>query len=117
MRLQSVSLERGLSEPEAASALALGKGPAETLFNNGLNGSLLPLSQLPHFIVKTIGYLYGCFHIASHIISYGMMSNKGYLPSIEVEMDSRRFAAGGLVIYVLTPDDPLFSRVVATSSR
>jgi hypothetical protein len=48
---------------------------------------LLPLSQFPHFLVKTIGYLYGCFHIASHNIVYGMMSSKRCLPSITVELE------------------------------
>ena len=76
VRVKSISLECGLPESETASALTLGKGPTETLFNNGFNGSLLSLRQLSHFIVKTIWYLYGCFHIASHIILYGMVSSK-----------------------------------------
>lgn len=75
MRLQSVSLESGLSESETAAALALRKGPTETLFDNRFYGSLLTLCQLPHFFVKTIWYLYGCLHMANHIILYGKMSS------------------------------------------
>ena len=75
MRLQPVSLESGLPESETSAALTLRKGPTETLFDNGFYGSLLSLCQLPHFFVKVIWYLYGCFHMANHIILYGKMSS------------------------------------------
>jgi hypothetical protein len=75
VRLQPVSLESGLPEPETATALTLRKGPTKTLFDNGFYGSLLSLCQLPHFFVKTIWYLYGCLHMANHITLYGKMSS------------------------------------------
>jgi len=71
MRLQPVSLEAGLAEPKTIAALALSKGPTETLFDNGLYGSLLSLCQLPHLFVKTIWYLDGCLHMANRSILYG----------------------------------------------
>jgi hypothetical protein len=68
VRLQPISLETSLSESETANALAVRKGPTEALFDNGFYGSLLSLCQLPHFFVKIVWYLYGCFHMANHII-------------------------------------------------
>ena len=75
VRLQPVSLESGLPEAETSAALTFRKGPTETLFDNGFYGSLLSLCQLPHFFVKIIWYLYGCFHMANHIMLYGQMSS------------------------------------------
>ena len=74
VRLQAVSLETGLPESETAAALALRKGPTETLFDNSSYGSLFSLCQLPHLFVKGIWYLDGCLHMANHIILYGKMS-------------------------------------------
>jgi hypothetical protein len=73
MRLQTVSLETGLSESERLAMVTLGKGPAEVFFDDGFYGSLLPLCQLPHFFVETVRYLYGCLHMANHITSYAKM--------------------------------------------
>ncbi len=75
VRLQPLPLKTGLPESETAAALALRKGPTETLFNNSLYGSLLSLCQLPHFFVKTIWYLYGRLHMVNHITLYGKMSS------------------------------------------
>jgi hypothetical protein len=72
--LQPLSLESRLSELETIAFLTLRNSPTETLFDNGLHGSLLTLRQLSHFIVKRVRYLYGCLHMANHIIGYGMMS-------------------------------------------
>jgi hypothetical protein len=84
VRLQPVSLESGLPESETAAALALRKGPTETLFDNGFHGSLLSLRQLPHLFVKAIWYLDGCLHMVNHIILYGKMSrySKKHAPAV-----------------------------------
>ena len=76
VRLQSFSLEGSLPKPEATAAVPFRNGPTETLFDNRLHRCLLPLGQLPHFFVKTIWNLYGCFHMANHTTWYGMMSSK-----------------------------------------
>jgi hypothetical protein len=47
----------------------------EPLFDKRFQCCLLTLSQLPGLFKKTIWYLYGCLHMANHIISYGMMSS------------------------------------------
>jgi len=75
VRLQSFSLESGLTKPEVTAALPLRNNTAETLFDKSLDCRLFALGQFPHLIIKTIRYLYGCFHMANHITSYGMMSN------------------------------------------
>ncbi|MBP1733408.1 MAG: hypothetical protein H6Q55_3837 [Deltaproteobacteria bacterium] len=54
VRLQTVSLETGLSESEAAAALPLGKSPTEAFFDNGLHGTLLLVRQLSNFLVETV---------------------------------------------------------------
>jgi hypothetical protein len=74
--LESFPLEGSLPQSKPTAALPFRNSPPETLFDNGLHCPLLPLSQLTHFLVKTIWYLYGCLHMASHIIKYGWMSNK-----------------------------------------
>jgi hypothetical protein len=73
--LQPISLETGFPESETAAALALRKSPTETLFDNGFYRPLLSLCKLPHLFVKAVWYLYGCFHIVSHIMLYGKMSS------------------------------------------
>ena len=75
MRLEPVALESGLSEPEAAAALAFRDSSSETLFDNGLHGCLLSVRQLSHFFKKIVWYLYGCLHMVNHIILYGNMSS------------------------------------------
>ena len=72
--MQTVALESGFPKPESAAALTFRKGPTETLFDNGLHGCLLSVSQLSHFFIKAVWYLYGCLHMGDHIIRYGMMS-------------------------------------------
>ncbi len=66
--LQSVALESGLAEPEAAAVLTFGGRPTETRFDNGLHCRLFPVGQLSHFFIKTVWYLYGCFHMYNYII-------------------------------------------------
>ena len=72
--LQSAALESGLPEPKAAAAAMFRDSPAETRFNNGPYGCLLPVRQLAHFFIKTVWYPYGCLHIVSHVTLYGKMS-------------------------------------------
>ena len=74
VRLQPVALESGLPEPEATAALTFRDSPTEALFDNGLHCCSLSVCQLSYLIVKTVWYLYGCFHMANHIILYGKMS-------------------------------------------
>jgi len=74
VRLQSIALESGLPEPEAASALSFRDSPAETRFNNGLHCCTLPVRQFSHLFMKTVWYLYGCLHMVTHVILHGKMS-------------------------------------------
>ena len=36
---------------------------------------MFSLGQLTHFFKKAVRYLYGCLHMASHIMRYGNMSS------------------------------------------
>ncbi len=74
VRLESFALESSLPKPEATTALTFRDSPTETLFDNRLHGSLLPLCQSPHFFVENVWYLYGRLHIPNHIMLYGKMS-------------------------------------------
>jgi hypothetical protein len=94
MRLQSFSLETGLPESERTAVLTFGKGPTETLFDNGFYGSLFSLCELPHFFIKTVWYLYGCLHMANHIILYGKISSKSVSPNLEDIVAYLRHRAG-----------------------
>ena len=73
VRLQPVALENGLPKPEAAAALTFRDSPTEALFDNGLYCCSLSVCQLSHLIIKTVWYLYGCFHMVDQIILYGIM--------------------------------------------
>jgi hypothetical protein len=83
MRVQAISLEGGLPEPEMAATRTLRQRPAEALFDDSLHGRLLSLCQLPQLFVKTIWYLYGCLHTGNHIVMYWSMSSFGLIPGFE----------------------------------
>jgi hypothetical protein len=68
MSLQSVAFECSLSEPEAVTSLVLRNDPAETLFDKGLHGGPLSVGHLSGFFKEAVWYLYGCLHMANHII-------------------------------------------------
>lgn len=80
MRLQAFAFERRLSEPESIAAFVLRDNPAETLFDEGLQGSPLPVGDLSGFLKETIWYLYGCLHMANHIIPDSEMSRAYGVP-------------------------------------
>ncbi len=67
MRLETVALESGLSQAEPATPFAFRDNPAETLFDKGLESCPLSVSQLASLLKEAIWYLYGCFHMYSHI--------------------------------------------------
>ena len=75
VRLQPAAFESGLPEPETAAALTFRDSSTETRFDNGLHCCVLSVCQLSHFFMNTVWYLYGCLHIANHIILYGKMSS------------------------------------------
>jgi hypothetical protein len=72
--LQTVALERGLSETEPLTPFPFGNDPAETLLNKGFQRCSLSVGQLASLLKKAIWYLYGCFHIDNHIARYTKMS-------------------------------------------
>ena len=76
MRLKAISLESGLSKPEALSAFAVGDDLSKTLFDKDLQGRSITVGHLSRFFKQTVGYLYACLHISLYIILYGNMSNK-----------------------------------------
>jgi len=76
VRLQTIALEGGLSETEPLTPFPFGNDPAETLLDKGLQRCSLSVGQLASLLKKAIWYLYGCFHIDSHIILYTKMSTE-----------------------------------------
>lgn len=70
MRLQTVALESGLSKAEPSTPFAFRDNPAETLFDKGFQSCPLLVGQLAGLLKEAIWYLYGCFHMANHIIIY-----------------------------------------------
>jgi len=76
MRLEAISLESGLSKPEALSAFAVGDNLSKTLFDKNLEGRSITVGHLSRFFKQTIRYLYACLHISIYIILYGSMSNQ-----------------------------------------
>ena len=67
-RLQTLALESGPSENETVAPFAFRKNPAEPLFHQGLQGCPISMSQLANLLEEAVRYLYGCFHMADHII-------------------------------------------------
>jgi len=76
VRLQPLAPESGLPKPEATAPLTFGHNPPETIFDDSLHSGVFSLGQLAHFFKKAVWYLYGCLHMANHIIKYGDMSRQ-----------------------------------------
>jgi hypothetical protein len=66
-----MAFECGLSEAEAVGFFPIRDDPAKALLNKSLHGGLPLMSQGANFLKKGVWYLYGCFHMGSHIITYG----------------------------------------------
>jgi hypothetical protein len=76
MRLQTRPFERRLSDPENAASLAVGDDQSEPFFYKRLQRGPLLVGYVTCVFKKAIGYLYGCFHMASHTKEHGDMSTK-----------------------------------------
>ncbi len=74
MRLQAVPLESGPAEAEPTTPFPFGDNPAQTLFDKRLQSCPLSVRQLTSLLKEAIWYLYGCFHMANHIIVSAQMS-------------------------------------------
>jgi hypothetical protein len=72
--LQAFPFECGFSEPESVASLALSNNPAETLFDEGLQGGSLSVGHFAGFLKEAVWYLYGRFHMADHITAHSNMS-------------------------------------------
>ena len=57
MGLQTVALESGLSQPEAAPSLAFRDNPAKTFFDKSLQSCVLSLDQLARLFKEAFGYM------------------------------------------------------------
>ena len=71
MRLQTISFEGGLAEPEIAALLAFRYDPPQPFLNKGLHSCTLFVSQFPRLFKKVVRYLYGCLHMGIYISMYG----------------------------------------------
>lgn len=87
MRVQAISLEGGLPEPETTAPVTLRNRPTEALFDDSLHGCLLSLCQLPQLFVKTVWYLYGCLHMISRIPLYGSVSSYAMETSLKISLN------------------------------
>jgi hypothetical protein len=76
MRLKAISLESGLSKPEALSAFAVRDDLSKALLDKDLQGRSITVGYLSRFFKQTIRYLYGCLHISLYTILYGNMSSR-----------------------------------------
>jgi hypothetical protein len=72
--LKSLSPECSLTEFEPPPPLAFGDDTTKTFFHKGFQRCILLVGQLASLFQKAVRYLYGCFHMADHIILYGKMS-------------------------------------------
>ena len=75
MRLQAFPFERGFAKLEAFTLTVFGDDPAEPGLDKGFHGCVLLPRHVARFLEKAIRYLYGCLHMANHIMLYGRMSN------------------------------------------
>ena len=55
-------------------AWVVGKHPPEARFHERPHRDPLPLRHPPRLLEQAVGYLYGCFHMANHIIPDAGMS-------------------------------------------
>jgi hypothetical protein len=71
MGLEALAFKGGLAEriPGGLSASALRHDFPEALFDQGFQSRFLLLSDLPGLIKQTVWNMYGCLHMANHIIS------------------------------------------------
>lgn len=76
MILQSLALERRLSESKLPGPLALLNDAAETLFDKGFEGGLLLGGKPSGLFEEAIGYLDGCLHIADSTLWYARLSTE-----------------------------------------
>jgi len=75
--LKSFSSERALAELELAPLPVFRYDTAKAFFHKGLKGRVFFGGKLAGLFQQAIGYLYGCLHMANHIILYGRMSRRG----------------------------------------
>jgi hypothetical protein len=76
--VQALAFESGFPETEAVTSFPLRDDPPKPFLNKGFHRGLFPVCQGAHLFKKAVWYLYGCFHMVSHIIKYGnMSSNRG----------------------------------------
>lgn len=71
MRLQTFSFKSGFAQPKtfALAAMPLGNNPTKPFLDQGFKSCLLLLGDSARLFKKAIRYLYGCLHMANHIIS------------------------------------------------
>jgi len=83
MRLQTLAPESSLSQAEPAAPFTFGNDAPQTLDHQSLQCRLLPVGQFAGLLKETVWYLYGCFHMANHIIVDIRMSRQLIIGSRE----------------------------------
>jgi hypothetical protein len=74
VRLETIAFECSLSELEVTPTLPFRHNLAQALFYDDLHGCALLVGKCSNLFKKAIRYLYGCLHMANHIIAYGKSS-------------------------------------------
>jgi hypothetical protein len=71
MRLEAQAFEGRFAKLKSRRlfAPAFGGHFPESFLDQSFQGRFLPLGDFSRFVEKTIGYMYGRFHTANHIIS------------------------------------------------
>ncbi len=75
MWLQSLAAETRIAKLKVLPATPLCDDAPEALFDEFFKGSPIALRQFARFFEEIVGDLYGCLHMANHIIPYGRPSN------------------------------------------
>ena len=79
MWMQPLALEGHFAEAESAAPFALGENAPQALFDEGFQCGALAVRQLAGLLEEAVRYLYGRFHMASHITGYGPLSIRAFL--------------------------------------
>jgi hypothetical protein len=82
MGLQAAALERGFAEAKASAPAptVLSDHPAQPFLDQGSKRRALLPGDLAGLSEKAISNLYGCLHMASHIILSGRLSSRWAWP-------------------------------------
>jgi hypothetical protein len=80
MRLQALAFKSGFAQPKilALAAMPLGNNFMKPFLDKGFKGRPFVSGDFARFFEKAVRYLYGCLHMANHIIYCKQMSRNRF---------------------------------------